>query len=265
MRLRAARIKCSNDATVQGAPGRVLREPFCRLTGILHSTNGKHDTGDYIMEMYSKAALALLAVALCSAPVLAQDDPQDSPPDQQMAREEMGPGGPMQPGGPGEERGQWGRRQEGFGGGDRMGERGFGRERGEFGLARLLNDPAIREKLGITAEQAGAIRKQESDFRKTEIRDRADLAVKRVDLRDLLEAEKPDRAAIDSKLQEISTARLALEKSAVHYHLAMREAITPAQREKLHQLMSDRFRHEDGPGRSGPRGEGHRGQHGPAP
>jgi len=41
--------------------------------------------------------------------------------------------------------------------------------------------------------------------------------VKRVDLKDLLEADKPDRAAIDSKLQEISTARLALEKSAVHY------------------------------------------------
>jgi Spy/CpxP family protein refolding chaperone len=146
-----------------------------------------------------------------------------------------------------------------------MGMRGFGRGRGEFGLARLLNDPAIREKLGITAEQVGAIRKQESDFRKAEIRNRADLEVKRVDLKDLLDAEKPDRAAIDSKLQEISTARLALEKSAIHYRLTMREAITPKQREKLHQLMSERFRHDGGPGRPGPRGEGHRGQHGPAP
>ncbi|HXR32383.1 MAG TPA: periplasmic heavy metal sensor [Verrucomicrobiae bacterium] len=216
------------------------------------------------MEMYSKAALAVLAVALSSAPVLAQDDPQDSPPDQQMAREGFGPRDPMQPGGPGEERGQWGQRQDGFGGGDRMGRRGFGRERGEFGLAHLLNAPAIREKLGITAEQVGAIRKQESDFRKTKIRERADLEVKRVDLRDLLEAEKPDRAAIDSKLQEISTARLALEKSAVHFRLAMREAITPEQREKLHQLMSER-RRGDGPRRSGPRGDGRRGQHGSAP
>jgi len=217
------------------------------------------------MEIYSKAALAVLAVALGTAPVLAQDDPQDPPPEQQMAREGFGPRGAMQPGGPGEERGQWGHRQGGFGGGDRMGRRDFGRGRGEFGLAHLLNDPAIREKLGITAEQVGAIRKQESDFRKTEIRDRADLEVKRVDLRDLLEADKPDRVAIDSKLQEISTARLALEKSAIHYRLTMREAITPAQREKLHQLMSERFRHEGGPGRPGPRGEGHKGQHGPAP
>jgi len=218
------------------------------------------------MEIYSKAALAVLALALSSGPAaLAQDGPQDSPPDQQVAREGFEARGSMGPGAPGEERGQWGDRQDGFGGGDRMGMRGFGRERGEFGLARLLNDPAIREKLGITAEQVGAIRKQESDFRKTEIRDRADLAVKRVDLRDLLEAEKPDRAAVDSKLQEISTARLALEKSAIHYHLAMREAITPEQRQELHQLMSERFRHEGGPERSGPRGEGHRGQHGQAP
>jgi Spy/CpxP family protein refolding chaperone len=172
----------------------------------------------------------------------------------------------MRPGGPGEERGQWGHRQGGFGGGERMGRRGFGRGRGEFSLARLLKDPAIREKLGITAEQIGAIRKQESDFRKAEIRDRADLEVKRVDLKDLLEADKPDRAAIDSKLQEISTARLALEKSAIHYRLAMHEAITPEQREKIHQLMSERWRHGGGPAHpGGPHGEGHKGQHGPAP
>jgi Spy/CpxP family protein refolding chaperone len=146
-----------------------------------------------------------------------------------------------------------------------MGERGFGRRRGEFGLARLLSDPAIREKLGITAEQVGAIRKQESDFRKAQIRERADLEVKRVDLKDLLDADKPDRAVIDSKLQEISTARLAVEKSATHYRLTMREAITSEQREKLHQLMSERWRHEGGPAHTGPRGEGHKGQHAPTP
>jgi len=218
------------------------------------------------MEIYSKAALAVLAVALSSAPILAQGDPQDPPPEQQGPRQGLGQHGQMRPGGPSEERGEWGRGQEDFRGGERMGRRGFGRERGEFGLARILKDPAIREKLGITAEQAGAIRKQESDFRKAEIRDRADLEVKQVDLKDLLEADKPDRAAIDAKLQEISNSRLALEKSRVHFHLAMKEAITPEQREKLHQLMSERWRHEGGPGRpGGPRGQGQRGQHGPVP
>ena len=218
------------------------------------------------MEIQSKAGLALLALALSCAPMMAQSDPQEAPAERQSGPDGMGPGGPMQPGGPGERRGGWSERQEGFGRGERMGGRGFGERRGEFGLARLLNDPAIREKVGITTEQAATIRLQETEFRKAEIRDRADLEVKRIDLENLLSAEKPDRAAIDSKLQEISTARLTLEKSSVHFRLAMREAITPAQRDKLHQLMSERRRHEGGPGRPGdPRGEGRRGQQGPAP
>jgi Spy/CpxP family protein refolding chaperone len=135
----------------------------------------------------------------------------------------------------------------------------------EFGIARLLNDPAIRQQVGITAEQAATIRQQESDFRKTQIRDRADLQVKRIDLKDLLAADKPDRAAIDSKLQEISAAQLALEKSAIDYRLTMRDAISPAQREKLRQLMSDRQRCGGGPARPGPQGAGRKGQRGPAP
>jgi Spy/CpxP family protein refolding chaperone len=128
-----------------------------------------------------------------------------------------------------------------------------------------LKDPAIRQQVGITAEQAAAIRQQESDFRKTEIRDRADLEVKRIDLEDMLAADKPDGAAIDSKLQEISTAQLALQKSAIHYRLTMRDGISPAQREKLHQLMSDRWRRGVGAAHHGSQEAGHRGQRGPAP
>jgi Spy/CpxP family protein refolding chaperone len=206
------------------------------------------------MEIYSKAALAMLALALSCSPVLAQGDPQDSPYKQQGARNEFGPRGPMRPG---EKRGQWGHRQGGF---DRSGRRGPR----EFGLARLLNDPAIRQQLGITAEQATTIRQQESDFRKTEIRNRADLEVKRIDLKDLLSADKPDRAAIDSKLQEISAAQLAVEKSAIDYRLTMRDAISPAQREKLRQLMSDRWRRGGGPAHPGPHGAGRKDQRGPA-
>jgi Spy/CpxP family protein refolding chaperone len=133
----------------------------------------------------------------------------------------------------------------------------------EFGLGRLLSDPAMREQLGVSAEQAAKIRQQESDFRKTEIRGRADLQVKQIDLRDLLAADKPDRAAIDAKLQEISTSRLALQKSSIDFRLNSRDALTPAQREKLHQIMRDRLRPGGGPGSHGSRGMGPGGQRGP--
>lgn len=135
----------------------------------------------------------------------------------------------------------------------------------EFGLRRMLNDPSIREQIGVSAEQATKIRQQESDFRKTEIRGRADLEVKRIDLRDLLEADKPDRGAIDAKLQEISTTQLAFEKSAIGFRLDARDALTPAQREKLRQIMRDRRRPEGGSESRGIRGTGPGGQRGSAP
>jgi Spy/CpxP family protein refolding chaperone len=214
------------------------------------------------MEIYSKAALAVLALTLSCSPLLAQDDPQDSPPQQQGPRDGFGPRGPMGPGGDrGGDRGRWGGPRAGFRQGGRMGGRGFGDGR-EFGLGRLLNDPAIRQQVGITDDQVAKIRQQESEFRKTQIRDRADLAVKRIDLKDLIAADKPDRSAIDSKLQEISTAQMALQKAAIDFRLDMREAISPAQREKLRQLMKDRWqRGAGGPGGpGGPQAMGRRGQ-----
>jgi Spy/CpxP family protein refolding chaperone len=121
-----------------------------------------------------------------------------------------------------------------------MGMRGRGMGEREFGLGRLLDDPTMRQQLGVSADQAAKIRQQESDFRKTEIRNRADLQIKRMDLNDLLSADKPDRAAIDSKLQEIGAAQIAMEKSTIDNRLNMREALTPVQRQKLEQMMAQR-------------------------
>jgi Spy/CpxP family protein refolding chaperone len=204
------------------------------------------------MGIYSKSVLAMLALALSCTPLLAQDGPPGPPPAHQGA-----PGGDGSRRGPmdsDENKGGWGHRHGGFG---RDGHRGH--RHSDF--ARLLNDPSVRQQVGITDEQAATIRNQEAGFRKTEIRGRADLEVKRIDLKDLLAADKPDRTAINTKLQEISAAHLSLQKSAIDYRLTMRDAITPAQREKLRQLMRDRWQPDGrdrpgaGPGRRGQRGE----------
>jgi len=231
------------------------------------------------MHIYSKTAVAALAMAVVSFPGFAGTPQQGPPPDKSQGPGRMGPGGPMawqmQPGGP---QGQWGgmgmrgrgMRGRGMRGrgmrGRGMHGRGMGRR--EFGLGRLLNDPNVRQQLGVTADQAAKIRQQESDFRKTEIRNRTDLQIKRMDLRDLLSADKPDRSAINSKLQEIGAAQLALEKSAIDNRLTMRDALTPAQREKLHQMMMQRHEPMRMPGgNAGPRGPqgGGRGGRGAAP
>jgi Spy/CpxP family protein refolding chaperone len=216
------------------------------------------------MQSRSKAALALLALALSCTPVLAQGDAQDPPLPRQVPPDGFGPRGPvvimrtMGPGDDDEDRSVTVR--DGFDRGGRMGMRGFGVGRREFGVMRALRDPDIRKQAGITDEQFAKIRQEESDFRKTEIRDRADLEVKRIDLTDLLAADKPDRAAIDSKLQEIGASQLSLEKAAVDYRLDMRDAITPAQRDKLRELIRDRRQRDGGPGGPGPRTMRRRGQ-----
>jgi Spy/CpxP family protein refolding chaperone len=135
----------------------------------------------------------------------------------------------------------------------------------EFGLSRLLNDPAIREQIGVSTEQAAKIRQQEADFHKTAIRSRADLQIKQIDLRELMSADKPDRAAIDAKLQEISTARFTFEKSAVNFRLDSRDALTADQRQKLRDLMRNRRGRDGGPGERGPRGGRQGGRRGDAP
>lgn len=223
------------------------------------------------MSIRSKSALALLAFALSCSPMLAQsDDPPGPPPAEQPnpggfgGRNHMGPMGRMdgQDGRGGWDRGgmhgRWGR-------GGPMGMPGRDGEGRGFALSRILSDPEIRQQVGVTAEQVAKIRHQESDFRKEEIRNRADLEVKRIELNDLLAADKPDRAAIDSKLQEISAAQLAMEKSRVDNRLNMRDALTQAQRDKLRDLLRQRGEGRGGPRPPGPGGARRGGPRGAAP
>lgn len=137
-----------------------------------------------------------------------------------------------------------------------MGFRGEGM-RGMM-LARMLENPAIRQQIGVSADQAAKIRQQVTDFEKAEIHNRADLQVKRLELNQLMSADKPDRAAIDGKLHEVEAAQGAMEKAAIDNRLNMREALTPVQRQKLEQLIAQRRE-----GRFGNPGPGARGNFGP--
>jgi Spy/CpxP family protein refolding chaperone len=256
--------KFQGMANGEPAPGIQLSELLYEASGILLSKR-EHMTEEKIMKVQSRAALAVLALALSCTPMLAQGDPPDAPADQPGPPDGFGPPRPpmVRRMGPDAGRGGWGHMRGGFERDGRMGMDGFRRGGQDAGLARLLSDPAIRQQVGISDAQAATIRQQESDFRKAEIRNRADLEVKRIDLRDLLAADKPDRAAIDGKLQEISAAQLVLAKAAVDHMLTMRDAITSAQRDKLRQLMRDRrgrgVSREPGPGAQTSRRRGQRG------
>jgi Spy/CpxP family protein refolding chaperone len=132
-----------------------------------------------------------------------------------------------------------------------------GRQMGQRGLGRMLQNPAMRERLGFTSEQAARIQSQESAFAKARIRQHSDLRVKQMELNELIAADKADRAAIDKKLREVQEARTASEKAGIDHRLAMREMITPKQRQNMQQMLRERRGSEFGPGREpgrGPRG-----------
>lgn len=204
------------------------------------------------MRIHSKLALALVTFAVSLPLAFGQSDaPAPAPPTAQaqagpnrqfrhngMHQRQMNQPGPWDRGRM-QSRGNWGRMH---------------RHR-EFMLARLVNNPTIRERIGVTPEQAQKIRTETFDFRKEQIRNRADLQVKHLELRELLSAETPDRNAIDGKLQEISAVRLAQAKSAINFHLDMRAALTPDQKLKLQQMHQEFFRHR-GFGPNGPAGMG---------
>jgi Spy/CpxP family protein refolding chaperone len=139
-----------------------------------------------------------------------------------------------------------------------------GRQMGRRSLGRMLQDPAMRERLGFTQEQATRIQSQESAFAKARIRQQSDLRVKQMELDELIAADKPDRAAIDKKLREVQEARTAAEKAGIENRLAMRELITPEQRQNMQQMLRGRRGSEFGRGRGPEFGPG-RGPRGPRP
>ena len=143
---------------------------------------------------------------------------------------------------------------------------GMGMHRGgghEMGLEWAINNPKLREQLLITPEQVAKIRQESLNFRKAEILSRADLEVRRLELDSLLEAETPDRAAIEKSLRAANAAQFTVEKAAIDHQLAVRDLVTPEQRKKLEKMREEFRRPGAGPGGpGGPRGMMHPGGNG---
>ena len=104
--------------------------------------------------------------------------------------------------------------------------------------------PEIQKELAITAEQ----RQKLSDIRfneeKESIQHRAALEIQRLELSRLTEAENPDRAAIDKKIQEVTQEEAALMRASINARLNTRAVLTAEQRAKLEQFMHTRMRAE---------------------
>jgi len=111
----------------------------------------------------------------------------------------------------------------------------------EPGFSGILRRPEIQKELGITEEQRKKLEEIGFNSSKTGIQQRATLQVLRLELGRLMQADTPDRAAIDKKIQEISQAQSAQMRTMVNSRLDIQSVLTKEQREKIKNLRQSRM------------------------
>jgi Spy/CpxP family protein refolding chaperone len=163
--------------------------------------------------------LVLLAVAV----IARGEEGQAGPASRQGAHEfaSQGPSGDFEHHG----MDRWGGRHE------------FGRERGLLGLA---DNSRLRAYLNLTDQQAERLHQIAVDSEKSSVKTRADLELRRIELRELLRADNPDHDAVMKKVQEVSELRGQMMKQHVETLLTARSVLTPEQQKKLRSFRENR-------------------------
>jgi hypothetical protein len=100
-------------------------------------------------------------------------------------------------------------------------------------LMKAIDDPQVRATVGITDEQADSLRKIVVDTETFTITTVANMAVDSIQLRELLRADKPDKAAVMSKGDEISKDTSLLIHRYLDAMLSAKTILTPEQQKKL--------------------------------
>lgn len=111
-------------------------------------------------------------------------------------------------------------------------------------LMTMLENERVKAALGLTDQQADRLRQIMVDAEKGTVKTRAEIAVRRIELRELMRTDKPDREAAMRKVQEISDLRGQMMKQHVESLLAAKVVLTPEQQKKLWALIET-------PGRTG--------------
>lgn len=98
----------------------------------------------------------------------------------------------------------------------------------------------LKEELGLNEAQVGQLRKLRADQRKAAIRRRADMAIARMELDELLGAATVDDKAVSAKVKELSDLQAASLRARVDGRMALHRVLTPEQHEKMKELRPQR-------------------------
>ena len=112
--------------------------------------------------------------------------------------------------------------------------------------------------LNLTDEQEAKIEKLRTEMQRTMVQHRSKVQLARIDLRELMASDAPDRAAVEKKLKEISDLQVKQRMMAFDHRAEVEKLLTPEQkkiwkehrgdmRRDVRQRMMRRM--GDGPGR----------------
>jgi Heavy-metal resistance len=104
-------------------------------------------------------------------------------------------------------------------------------------LLSALDDPRERKMLGLSDQQADSLHKIVVDTETFTITTGANMAVDTIQLRELLRADKPDKAAVKSKGDEISKDTSALINHYLDAILDAKSILTPQQQEMIRAYL----------------------------
>ena len=94
----------------------------------------------------------------------------------------------------------------------------------------------LKAELGLSDEQAKKLTQIFSQATKDGIKQRADIRIAELELRELLEADPVDMGQVEGKLKAIEGLRITLRLSLIKAHEQAKGVLTPEQRQKLEGL-----------------------------
>jgi flagellar basal body-associated protein FliL len=107
-------------------------------------------------------------------------------------------------------------------------------------LLTLLDSDRIRTYLRLADPQVDRLRQIAVETEKANVKTRAEIEARSIELREALRADKPDRDGILKQVQEISDLRREMMKHNVEAILAAKAILSPEQQRRVLSLLEDR-------------------------
>lgn len=106
-------------------------------------------------------------------------------------------------------------------------------------IRRLLSDPEVQARLGLTPEQVDRLEDYRYQFRQRQIELRSQIQSLRLELRRLLREDSPDRVAVNDVANQLAEVRTQLFRERINRRLEAREILTPEQRAEIRLLLRE--------------------------